>query len=91
MQPYNRATGLVVTDDRIRVEVTEGEREDTPAKVIYELDRHLNLAEAYPNMKFRQRHWELEKSGLLDHAFSLQELKPLVHVLPGCEFVLKSQ
>lgn len=82
---------LNVTDDRIIVRVAEGEREATPENVVYEMDRHLNLIEADPNTKFRQRHFELERAGLLDHAFSMQELKPLIHVLPGCEFVEKEQ
>ena len=90
-EPYNRAINLKVTEDRIIVTVAEGESEETPATVVYEMDRHLNLIEAAPNTRFRQRHFELEKAGLLDHAFSLQELKPLIHVLPGCEFVQTAQ
>ncbi len=90
-EPYNRVIDLNVTDDRIIVRVAEGEREATPENVVYEMDRHLNLIEADPNTKFRQRHFELERAGLLDHAFSMQELKPLIHVLPGCEFVEKEQ
>jgi len=88
-EPYNRVIGFTVNEDRIFVTVAEGEREDTPATVSYEMDRHLNLVEALPNTKFRQRHMELERAGLLDHSFSPQELKPLIHVLPGCEFVEK--
>jgi hypothetical protein len=90
-EPYNRVIDLKVTEDRIIVRVAEGEREDTAATVVYEMDRHLNLIEAAPNTKFRQRHLELEREGLLDHAFSPQELKPLIHVLPGCEFVVQAK
>jgi len=90
-RPYNRIISLAVTENRISVTVAEGESEQTPETIVYEMDRHLNLIEAYPNTKFRQRHFELEKAGLLDHAFSPQELKPLMHVLPGCEFVEKGQ
>ncbi len=88
-EPYNRAIGATVTENRIIVTVVEGEREDRPENVVYELDRHLNLIEAAPTTQFRQRHLELERAGLLDHPFSMNELKSLVHVLPGCEFVEK--
>jgi len=88
-EPYNRVIGLTVREDRILVTVAEGEREDTPETITYEMDRHLNLVVAFPNTKFQQRHLELERAGLLDHSFSMEELKPLVHVLPGCEFVEK--
>jgi hypothetical protein len=53
------------------------------------MDRHLNLVLAFPNAKCQQRHLELERARLLDHAFSMDELKPLIHVLPGAEFVEK--
>ena len=85
-QPYNRIIGFTVKEDRVSLTVAEGEREDTPENVVYEMDRHLNLIEAYANTKFQQRHLQLEREGLLDHAFSSEELKPLIHVLPGCEF-----
>jgi DNA-binding winged helix-turn-helix (wHTH) protein len=86
-EPYNRLIGLTVTEDRITVRVAEGEKEEMPETVVYELDRHLNLIEAAPTTQFRQRHFELERAGLLDHPFSIQEFKPLIRVLPGCEFV----
>jgi len=86
-EPYNQVISLTVREDRILVMVDEGEREDTPETITYEMDRHLNLVVAFPNTKFQQKHLELERAGLLDHAFSPQELKPLIHVLPGCEFV----
>jgi hypothetical protein len=88
-EPYNRVIGFTVKEDRISVTVAEGEREDTPQTITYELDRHLNLVLAFPNAKFQQRHLELQRLGLLDHSYSPDELKPLVHVLPGCEFVEK--
>jgi hypothetical protein len=58
-------------------------------RVVDEMDRHFNLVEAGPTTEFRQRHMELENTGSLDHSFSLEELKPLVRVLPGCEFLEK--
>lgn len=85
-EPYNRVTGLRVTDDRIFVTVTESEKGDSRVRVVYEMDRHLNLVEAGPTTEFQQRHQELEREGLLDHAYSVEELRPLIHVLPGCEF-----
>ena len=70
--------------------VAEGEKEESRIRVVYEMDRHLNLVEAAATTEFRHPHMELERAGLLDHAFSPQELKPLIHVLPGCEFVEKT-
>ena len=90
-EPYNRVISVTVNDERISVNVAEGEREDKPETILYELDRHLNLVTAFPNTKFQQRHLELEGLGLLDHHFSPEELKPLIHVLPGCEFVEKEK
>ncbi len=86
-EPYNRVIDLRVNKDRIFVTVAESEKEDSRVRVVYEMDRHFNLVEAGPTTEFRQRHMELERAGLLDHAFSPEELKPLVRVLPGCEFV----
>ncbi len=90
-EPYNRVADFRVTEDRVFVTVAEGEKEQSRIRVMYELDRHLNLVEAAPTTEFQQRHMELERAGLLDHTFSMEELKPLVHVLPGCEFVEKEK
>ncbi len=90
-EPYNRVINLTVNADRIIVTIAEGEREDMPETVTYFMDRHLNVVDLGANTNFRQRHLELEQERLLDHPFSLQELKPLIHVLPGCEFVEKAQ
>jgi hypothetical protein len=89
IEPYNRLVGLTVTDSRIFATIAESEKGESRVRVVYEMDRHLNLVEAAPTTEFRQRHSELERAGLLDHVFSAEELKPLIHVLPGCEFVEK--
>jgi hypothetical protein len=91
LKPYNRVLGFSVTPEHILVTVVESEHEEAPERILYELDRHMNFVDAVPNTEFRQRHRELERAGLLDHVFDVQELRPLVHVLPGCEFISKNR
>jgi DNA-binding winged helix-turn-helix (wHTH) protein len=87
-QPYNRVVALKVADNDIVVIIAQSEKQDAAETTTYQLDRHLNLLDAYGNTGFRQRHVQLQQEGLLDHPYSNQELKSLVHILPGCEFVV---
>jgi predicted RNA binding protein YcfA (HicA-like mRNA interferase family) len=84
-RPYSRVTSLTVKPDIIEIEVTQGERPTADEKAYYQLDRHLNIIEAYANSEFRKIQWEMEKAGVLDHKYSQDEFKPLMHIMPGCE------
>jgi hypothetical protein len=55
------------------------------------MDRQFSLIEGVANENFWQRHFEIQSAGLLDHEFSPQESKPMVHVLPRFEFVEKGK
>lgn len=73
-QPYTRAQALLITKDRLIVQVAEGVEEQVDPTFIYELDYGLNVVSVSPNgVGITRAHQVLEARRVLDHPFSLEE------------------
>ena len=77
-RPFNRVASLVVTKDLIEVTVAENQSQDAPEQIVYHFNHHWNLVSIVPMVSFYHKHQELQDAGILDHAFALDELRPLV-------------
>ena len=71
-QHYTRVARLAVSNERIVVDVAEGEDQRAPG-FVYEFDYSLHLVNVTATgTQTLQRHQELEALGKLDHSFDLQ-------------------
>jgi hypothetical protein len=74
-EPYNRVTNLIVTKDRLQVEVSAGVSAADPREILYDLDYglHALAVDAFP--PFQQAHREWERAGILKHSLYPDEIK----------------
>ena len=82
-QPFNRVVNLVVTKELIEVTVAESQSPSAFEQIVYRFDHSWNLVSIVPLISFYHKHQELESEGVLDHAFTMDELHPLI-TKKGC-------
>lgn len=77
MKPYNEAVALQATGQGLLVTTWEGAANFQGARVMYTLDRRLNVLRVDPDIEIQTLHRSLELKGLLDHTFAETEIATL--------------